>query len=222
MNIKSLPVHTRPREKMLAKGADNLKDKELLAILLRTGKKGRNAIELADYILRRYPLPALSELTLSELCSIESVDIGKACTLLASFEIAHRITSKKDAETLYIQSPEDALIHLHAIRRLKKEHFVALYLNARNQLIHQETISVGTLNASIVHPREVYEPAVRVCAGSVVIAHNHPSGDTTPSEQDIRITKQLREAGNILNIDIVDHLIVSERKYTSMKEEGFL
>ncbi len=222
MNIRDLPLHTRPREKLLSKGVQNLKNKELIAILLRTGKAGKNAIEVADQILSKYSLNQLSQLPIEKLISIESVDTGKASVLLAAFELAKRLLESDNSALPVINSPGDALNHLYPIRSLKKEHFIALYLNARNHLIHKETISVGTLNSSIVHPREVFEPAIRVCAGSILIAHNHPSGDITPSEQDIQITKRLIEAGTILNIDIIDHIIISEKKYMSMKEKGYV
>ncbi|CAN5129096.1 DNA repair protein RadC [soil metagenome] len=221
MNIKDLPLHQRPREKLVEKGVENLKNKELLAILLRTGKSGKNAIELAEYILAKYPLQQLSRLSFKELTSIESIDIGKASTLLASFELAQRSLVSRESVPI-ISTPGEALVHLHFIRSRKKEHFVALYLNARNHLIHQEIISVGTLTASIVHPREVFEPAIRVCAGSILIAHNHPSGDTSPSDPDIRITKQLIAAGELLNIEVVDHIIVAEKDYISLKEKGYM
>ncbi|PIZ64380.1 hypothetical protein CO051_00935 [Candidatus Roizmanbacteria bacterium CG_4_9_14_0_2_um_filter_39_13] len=222
MKIKDLPKHLRPREKLIEKSESALTNSELLAILFRTGTTKKNAIELAEYILHKYPMKKLVELDYDTLVEIDGIDAGKACTLLASFELVKRALQKHDTHLPMINSPQDAVDQLTEIRSKKKEYFVALYLNARNQLIHKETISIGTLNASLVHPRDVFEPGVRMNAASIIISHNHPSGDPKPSDPDIRITKQLKEAGEILGIQLQDHLIVTEETYLSMKEEGCL
>ena len=222
MNIKDLPRHLRPREKLKEKGTDGLKDKELLAILLRTGSKGKNAIEVAEYILNKHPLKNLSVCTYSDLEKNNGIDSGKITTILAAFELSKRAMQVHSTHLPLIQSPEDAVIQLQSIRQLKKEHFVAFYLDARNQLLLKETISIGSLNSSIVHPREVFEPGIRLTAASILVAHNHPSGDPTPSEQDIKITKQLIEAGNILAIDVIDHIIIAKESFVSMKARGYL
>ena len=217
-----MPIHTRPREKLMQKGVANLKDKELLAILFRTGSKGKNAIELADDFLKKYTNKQIRHLSFQEVHKVSGIDVGKYCILLAALEFSKRLLESTSEELSTIAAPADALPYLTTIKNLKKEYFIALYMNARNQVIHQETISIGTLTASLVHPREVFEPAVRVCAGSIIIAHNHPSGDMSPSDQDIRITKQLQEAGRILNIEIVDHLIIATKGHISLKEKGFI
>ncbi len=222
MKIKSMPSHTRPREKLIQKGVANLKDKELLAILFRTGSKGKNAIELADDFLKKYTNKEIPHLSFQDVCKVSGIDAGKSCMLLAALEFSKRLFESTIEGLSTVASPVDALPYLTTIKNLKKEHFVALYMNARNQVIHQETISIGTLTASLVHPREVFEPAVRVCAGSIIIAHNHPSGEISPSDQDIHITRQLQEAGKILNIEILDHLIVTTKGYVSLKEKGFI
>lgn len=199
-----------------------MKDKEILAILLRTGRVGKNAVELAEDILAKYPLPTLAHSTLGQIQDIEGIDQGKACTILAAFELSHRARICEDKSENTINVPADALVYLSDIRARKKEYFVALYLNARNHYIHKEIISIGTINASIVHPREVFEPAIRVSACALIIAHNHPSHDPNPSDQDIKITKKLIEAGKILDMEILDHLIITERSFISLKEKGFI
>ena len=165
----SLPRHERPREKMIERGPLGLRDKELLAILLRTGREGKNVIEVSADILRKFPRSKLLTLEYGDLVKIKGIDSGKACTLLAAFELTKRALEVEDNNLPFINSAKDAVAQLQELRTAKKEHFVVLYLNARNQLIHKETISVGTLNASLVHPREVFKPAIEHLAESEVV-----------------------------------------------------
>lgn len=216
-NIKSLPAHLRPREKLVEKGVAALTDKELLAILLRTGRLGMSALDIAGNILTKHKINHLLDVTLEELIKIKGIDTGKATTILAAFEITRRATGVFDNSLPTISSPQDALDQLTELRHLKKEHFVALYLNARNQLIHKETISVGTLTSSLVHPREVFEPAVRYLAASVMLAHNHPSGSPDPSAEDCAITNKLAASGNLLGFNVADHIIVTANGHVSLK-----
>lgn len=218
MKIQDLPKHVRPREKLIIKGVENLKNKELLAILFRTGNKKQNAIELAEYVLSKYPMQVLSQKNVNELTAIAGIDTGKACSLVAAFELTKRALNLQDTSLPFIQSPQDVLQHVIEMRKQKKEHFVALFLNARNQLLLKEVISVGTLTASLVHPREVFEPALRISAASIIVVHNHPSGETEPSEEDKEITQRLIKAGKLLGIDVIDHIIVTATRYISMKE----
>ncbi len=220
MNIKDLPQHQRPREKLIAKGPENLKDKELLAILLRTGHQGKNALEVAEYILNKFSVRKLTSLKYDDIINIHGLDSGKACALLASFELVSRALEKEDNSLPTIKTAADAVVHLQNIRNNKKEHLVALYLNARQQLIHQETISVGTLDTNIVHPREVFYPAVQNPVSGVIVAHNHPSGDLSPSSEDMEITDRLKRAGEILGIDLIDHIIVTRENFKSLREEN--
>lgn len=220
--IKDLPKIERPREKLIAKGAENLKDAELLAILLRTGRAGKNVIEVASQILSKYSKKRLLQMTYQDLLKINGIDSAKATTLLAAFELSKRAMEVNDTNVPTINSVKDAIAQLTDLRNLKKEHFVALYINARNKLIHRDLVSVGTLNANLVHPREVFEPAVRQFAVYIIIAHNHPSGDPEPSEHDVVITKKLSEAGKMLGIEIIDHVIITENSYLSFKEKGLL
>jgi len=222
MSIKDLPKHLRPREKLIDRGVENLKDQELLAILLRTGRNGISAIELAQQILVKNPITKLLDLTYVEITKIKGIDSGKACTILAAFELSKRALNKFNNSLPLIDSPQKAIDQLTDIRTKTKEHFVALYLNARNQLIHREIISIGTLNSSLVHPREVFAPALEYKAASIILAHNHPSGDLTPSEEDIAITKRLISAGDLLGISLLDHLIVSADNFISFKESSFM
>ena len=197
MKIKDLPKSDRPREKLIAKGAENLKDSELLAILLRTGTTGKNVIEIASQILSKYSKKRLLQMTYEDLSGINGIDSAKATTLIAAFELSKRALEVNDTNLPMINTAKDAAAQLTDIRDHKKEHFVVLYLNAKNQLVHKETISMGTLNANLVHPREVFEPALKYCAAQIVAAHNHPSGDPKPSEDDIELTKRLTEVGNL-------------------------
>ena len=222
MKIKDLPKVDRPREKLVAKGAENLKDSELLAILLRTGRAGKNVIEIASQILTKHSKKRLLQMTYEDLLKIKGVDSAKATTLLAAFELAKRALDVNDTNLPTIGDVKDALAQLTDLRNLKKEHFVALYINARNKLIHKELISVGTLTTNLVHPREVFEPAMVRASTEIIVAHNHPSGDPEPSSADLEITKRLIEAGKILGIKILNHLIITKESYFSFKDKGLI
>lgn len=218
--IKDLPKVDRPREKLIAKGVDNLKDSELLAILLRTGTKGKNVIEIASQILSKNSKKRLLQMTYEDLAKISGIDSGKATTLLAAFELSKRALEVNDTNLPMISDAKDAVAQLSDMRDFKKEHFMVLYLNAKDQLVHKETISMGTLNANLVHPREVFEPAIKYSAAQIIVAHNHPSGDPKPSEDDLEITIRLTEAGKMMGIEILDHIIISKNSHFSFKEEG--
>ena len=220
--IKDLPKVDRPREKLVAKGAENLKDSELLAILLRTGRAGKNVIEIASQILTKYSKKRLLQMTYEDLLRIKGINSAKATTLLAAFELSKRAMEVNDLNLPIISTPKDVIVQLTELRYNKRENFVALYLNARSQLLHKETISIGTLNANLVHPREVFEPALRHSAANIMVAHNHPSGDPKPSEDDLELTKRLAEAGKMMGIEVLDHVIVTNNNYFSFKEEKLL
>lgn len=215
MKIKNLPRHERPREKLIEKGATALKDKELLAILLGTGRAGKNVIEVAAEILGKHKMKKLLTLSYPEMAKIKGIGPAKATALLAAFELTKRALEVEDNNLPTINNAKDAVAQLQELRTAKKEHFVVLYLNARNQLIHKETISVGTLNASLVHPREVFKPAIEHLAASVILAHNHPSGGMESSRADEKMTERLREAGKLLGIDVKDHIIITNDTFTN-------
>ena len=220
--IKGLSKHEMPREKLIEKGVENLRDSELMAILLRTGVAGKNVMQVSREILKKFPTKNLLALDFENLSKIKGIGPGKACLLLAAFELTKRALEVEDNNLPTINSAKDAVAQLQELRTAKKEHFVVLYLNARNQLIHKETVSIGTLNASLIHPREVFKPAIDNLAASIIIAHNHPSGSAEPSEDDLEITKRLKDAGKILGIEIVDHVIIAKNSSMNFKEKGLL
>jgi len=220
--LKDLPKHEMPREKLIERGTVNLTDSELMAVLLRTGTKGKNVLEMSKDILDKFPKKKLLSLDFEKLSKIKGIGSGKACLLLAAFELTKRALEVEDSNLPIILSSKDASAQLQEICNAKKEHFVALYLGARNQLIHKETISIGTLNASLIHPREVFKPAIDCLAVSVVVAHNHPSDNPEPSADDISLTERLQESGKILGIGVIDHIIVAGKKCCSLKEKGLM
>jgi len=220
MKIKDLAKVDRPREKLVKYGPDKLNTTELLAILLRTGTKKINVVQLASQILKNYPTDKLKSAGVDDLKLISGIGETKACEIVAMLELGKRML--KDKQTALLLSPKDVWHELRDIRDNKKEHFVVFFLDSRNQEIKREIISVGTLNANLVHPREVFEPAIRCNAAQIIVAHNHPSGDTDPSPEDESITKRLAEAGRILGIEILDHIVVSKDKYCSLKEQGII
>jgi len=220
MKIKDLPKIDRPREKLMRYGPEKLSTSELLAILLRTGSKGINVVELATRILKRFSGDGLSIASVKELKQTFGLGAAKACEIVASFELGRRLLQHKQSALLL--SPKDIWDELKDIRDNKKEHFVIFFLDARNQVIKREIVSIGSLNANLVHPREVFEPAVRYLAAQVIVAHNHPAGDPSPSQEDLKITKQLADAGMLLGIELKDHIIVSKTTFFSFKEHTLL
>jgi len=218
--IKDLPKIERPREKLIQYGPGRLSNSELLAILLRSGKKGENAVDLANKILKRYKTENLSNLTYDELKEYPGLGPAKACEIIACFELGKRLLKGKASG--FFLKPEDVCKELKDICGHKKEHFIIFFLDSRNQEIKREVISVGSLNANLVHPREVFEPAIKNLAAQVILAHNHPSDDPEPSEDDLTLNKRLVEAGKILGIEVIDHIIVSKSGYFSFKERALL
>jgi len=218
-SFKDIAKIDRPREKLAQSGPSALKDEELLAIILRTGYKGKNVLELSRDILKKYPGDTLVDAAFSELALIKGVGSSKAAVIIAAIELIRRLVCKTE-EMVIIKTPEDAYRYVPEIRKANKEKLVVIYLNTRNSVLKRETISIGSLNANIVHPREVFKPAIACSAASVILVHNHPSGDTTASDEDIEVTKRIIEAGKIVGIEVLDHIIVSNRNYKSMKEEG--
>lgn len=217
MKIKDLPKIDRPREKLEKYGPEKLSNSELLAILLGAGVKGKNVVELSNSILKKFG-DDLINASFDELKSTFGLGSAKSCEIVACFELGKRLLKGK--ETNLILSPEDVFDQLKDIRDHKKEHFVVFYLDTRNQEIQREIISVGTLNANLVHPREVFESAIKNNTAQILVAHNHPSGDPEPSEDDKLITKRLVEAGKILGIEVIDHVIIAKNGFVSLKEKG--
>lgn len=221
--IKDLPKVDRPREKLARFGPEFLKDFELLAILLRTGTEGKNVLKIAQDILTRFSKKRLLGLTFAQLKQIKGVGPAKAAQILAAFELSKRILKVDRSKTQpFIQAPKDVIAQVSYLKNHKKENFVVLYLNSRNELLNKETISIGTLNANLVHPREVFGPAIANYSSQIILIHNHPSGNSEPSEDDLKITKQLVEAGKIMGIDVIDHIIIGKDSYLSLKEKKLL
>lgn len=222
--IRDYPQNERPRERFVQNGPQSLSNHELLALLLGTGSREESVLQLANRMLAQFEgLRLLKDATLEELTQIKGIGMAKAINVLAAVEVGRRIASHTLDERYVIRSPEDGAKYLmNEMRFLTQEHFVCLYLNTKNQVIHKQTIFIGSLNASIVHPREVFKEAVRRSAASVICLHNHPSGDPTPSREDIEVTKRLAESGKIVGIELLDHLIIGENKYVSLKEKGYV
>jgi DNA repair protein RadC len=207
-----------PREKLERVGPEALADEELLAILLRTGYEGMNVLEVSRAILQAHGPGDLLDLNLEGLTGIKGIGRAKGAGLVAGFEFARRALKQGMGIAPSISHPCDAVGLLADIKDRRKEHFVAIFLNARNQIICREEVSIGSLNASLVHPREVFMPAVGSAAASVILAHNHPSGDVTPSREDIELTRRMVQAGEIMGIEVLDHIIIGAERFLSMKE----
>jgi len=222
MNLKSLPKIERPREKLISKGPQNLKGEELLAILLGTGTEGKNVIEVAKQILNKYSKKRLLKLTYNDLSKIKGIGPAKACTILAAQELIKRALEIGEETLPTVKSIRDVIAQFSYLRDKTREHLAALYLNARNELVFKKHIFVGTLDANIAHPREIFEHALANHASSVILVHNHPSGDPEPSKADLEITKRIIEAGKILGIDVLDHIIITKTKAFSFKEKKLI
>lgn len=222
MMIRDVPLAERPRERMLQAGAQALSNAELLAVLLRTGTSEESVLHLAQRLLvTTGGLRQLQDATLEELTEIKGIGPAKAVQVMAGLELGKRLAKASLGERYIIRSPEDAAHYLmEEMRYLRKEHFVCLFLSTKNQVIGQKTVFVGSLNASIVHPREIFKEAIKRSAASIICFHNHPSGDPTPSREDIQVTKRLDEAGHIVGIELLDHVIIGDGRYTSLKEKG--
>lgn len=224
--IKELPKEERPREKMLAKGAQALSNAELLAILLRTGTKQDSVLRVAERLLKKYEelgVAALSGLNPQDISQIKGIGPVKAVTVAAAIELGKRLNGLASAERAIIRSPEDAANLLMArLRYEAREHFIVLVLSTKNHVLATLTISIGSLNASIVHPRELFRQVIHYSAASVILVHNHPSGDPTPSSEDIGLTRKLMDAGELLEIPVLDHVIIGDNKYVSLKEKGII
>lgn len=218
--LKDLPKFNRPREKLEKYGPEKLSNAELLAILLRTGTKGLNVVELSKKILQKFPNEKFIQANFKELKNTFGLGSAKATEIIACFELGKRYLKGKKFNL--ILSPKDVWDGLRDFRDHKKEHFIIFYLDARNQEIKREIISVGTLNASLVHPREVFESAIRHSAAQIIVAHNHPSGDSEPTEDDLETTKRLIDAGILLGIEVIDHVIIAKDGWCSLKERKII
>jgi len=228
--MRDTPAHERPRERLVALGPDKLKDAELLAILLRTGTRERPVTELAASLLRTFEhsLSRIARASPEELRQIPGIGADKAATLKAAFELARRMSRETLGEAALLDTPERVADFLREeFRQLEVETFHLLMVNTRRRLIASERLSQGTLDTLLVHPRDVFRRAITANAAAVLLAHNHPSGDPTPSEADIRVTRDLIRAGQLLKIEVLDHIILGRRTverprdYVSLRELGY-
>jgi DNA repair protein RadC len=216
--IRDLPNFQRPREKLLERGPEALSDAELLAILLRTGVEGKSALDLAKTILEKAG-PDLPRWGVEELSAIPGVGKAKACQIVAAFELARRFAHRGRPR---IREPKDVIPYVQHIADKKQEYFLCLTLNGAGEVIQTRVVTVGLLDSSQVHPREVFADAIADRAAAVILAHNHPSGSLEPTPADLEVTRQLAEAGRILGIAVLDHVIVSKKGFLSLKEHGYL
>ncbi|KAA6448733.1 RadC family protein [Bacillus swezeyi] len=224
MKLRDFPEDERPRERLLNIGAESLSNHELLAILLRTGTKKESVLQLSNRLIQTFDgLRLLKEASVEELSSISGIGPAKAVHILAALELGRRIHKLVYEERHVIRFPEDAAnVLMEDMRFLSQEHFVCLYLNTKNQVIHKRTVFIGSLNSSIVHPREVFKEALKRSAASFICVHNHPSGDPAPSREDIDVTRRLGECGQLLGIELLDHIVIGDQKFVSLKEKGYL
>lgn len=223
LTIKDLPKDQRPREKLMLHGAASLSNAELIAILLRTGTKKETAVGLAERLLNKSGLIGLAMMQPQDLCKLKGIKTAKAVTVAAALELGKRLSTAGFHERPLIRCPQDAAnLMMARLRYEQKEHFISLLLNMKNYVIASPVISVGSLNASIVHPRELFRQAISYSAAALIMVHNHPSGDPTPSQEDIEITQKISAAGELLEIKVIDHIIIGDGKYVSLKEKGII
>ncbi len=218
--IKNLDRIEQPREKLLKYGVEKLGETELLAILLRTGTEGKNVLVLARELLKKFPGTSLANASIESLRKVKGVGEVKALEIVACLELGRRLLKDKQSEL--VLSPRAVAEQMSTERISKKEHFVVFFLDTQNQIVRKELVSIGTLNASLIHPREVFEPAIKFLASHIIVAHNHPSGSLEPSEEDLAVTKRLGDAGKLLGIQLLDHVIVTTIGYISLKEQNLL
>lgn len=223
VKLKELPAHQRPREKLIKYGPDVLKTPELMAIILNTGYRGETVLELSHRIIKEYGSKAIiQEKNVARLMETLGIPSVKACQIVACFELGRRFFQEEPGKMPTLRNPGDVYRYLEDMRKLKKEQFRGLYLNTRNKIIHDEIISIGTLTANLVHPREVFQPAIEYLAAGLIIAHNHPSGDPNPSDEDLKVTRQMQEVGKTMAIDLLDHIIIGDDKYVSLRDRGLM
>jgi len=223
--VHDLPLSERPRERLSKLGSEALSSQEILALILGRGIKGESVIVTAQKLLSKFGnLKNLAAASVEELTQIKGIGPAKAAQIKAAFELSKRLEdASEEAPKITVKSPEDAIKAARGqLKGKKKEHFLVLCLDTRNHLINTHKISIGSLDCSIVHPREVFKEAISSSSASVIFMHNHPSGDPTPSEDDIKITKRLVEAGEIIGIEVLDHIIFCERDHLSMKARNLL
>lgn len=224
--VRELPVDERPRERLLALGPGFLSNAELLAIVLRNGSKERSALQLAQDILSLYKddgVSALGRMTAGELMCLQGIGSAKAAEVMAAVELGKRLNDHIARQRAMVTCPEDAADYaMPRFRYEDREHFAVILLNVKNHILSMPVISVGSLTASVVHPREVFKAAIQQAAASIILVHNHPSGDPTPSKEDIEVTARMVQVGRVMDIPVLDHIILGNDNYISLKEKGVI
>jgi DNA repair protein RadC len=215
--IRDLPLDRKPREKLIKQGPESLSVQELLAVILNVGSKSEDVLTMSHRIIREYGERSIIAEKNAEKLSLDlNIPIIKACQIIACGEIGRRFYEKNRSGFTVIRNAKDVFDYLVDMRNLPKEHLRGLYLNSHNRIIHDEIISIGTINTNIVHPREIFRPGIEYTCAAVVLAHNHPSGVCTPSTQDIEITEQIIQAGKVLGINVLDHVIITKDSFVSI------
>ncbi|MBI3802834.1 MAG: DNA repair protein RadC [Nitrospirae bacterium] len=224
VKIKDWPTGERPRERLIKEGPHVLSDAQLLAILLRTGSDRTNVVQLAIELLDQFrELQNFANLSIKELCSIRGIGPAKAAQLKAAFELGRRALAPPAAQKIKINSSQDIFRHFSGFfQNVKKEIFKIVLLDQKNKVIRDVVVSEGSLTLTVVHPREVFNPAVRDSAASVIFLHNHPSGDPAPSQEDKELTKRLVSAGDLMGIHVLDHVIIGDSRYFSFSDAGYI
>jgi len=223
--VHDLPLSERPRERLLKLGSEALSAQEILALILGRGVKGESVIETSHKLLSRFGnLKGVADASVEELTQTKGIGPAKAAQIKAALELSKRLEADVDEKPKpVLKSPEDVVAEVRGqLKGKKKEHFLVLCLDTRNRLINHKLVSIGSLDTSIVHPREVFKEAVSSFAASVIFVHNHPSGDPEPSKEDIELTKRLVKAGEIIGIDVLDHIIVCDKSYLSLEANNLL
>ncbi len=218
MKIVEMSAENRPRERLERHGPEALSNAELLALILKSGTKKENVLEICQKLLSKYPLEKLASCTAAQLTSEHGIGRAKAYQIMAIFELYTRTNSIKIQKVIIRCAQDIAKLYIPALKKLQNEQFIAIYLDTKNRIICDQVISMGILNASILHPREVFHGAIKNLAHSLIVVHNHPSGDPTPSEEDIQITKRLHKTGEIMGILLLDHIIIGNEIWWSWKE----
>ncbi|MGM9539549.1 RadC family protein [Anaerovibrio sp.] len=224
--VRELPADERPRERLLALGPGFLSNAELLAIVLRNGSRERSALQVAQEILGMYReegVAALARMSAGELMGIRGIGSAKAAEIMAAVELGKRLNGGAARQRAAVTCPEDAAEYaMPRFRYEEREHFAVILLNVKNHILSMPVISIGSLTASVVHPREVFRAAIQQTAASIILVHNHPSGDPSPSREDIEITARLVQVGRVMDIPVLDHIILGNDNYISLKEQGVI
>lgn len=227
IRIKDLPESERPYEKLLKSGANVLSDAELLAVIIKSGTSKYQSVEIARQILNlneyERGLTGLYNLTIEQLKSIDGIGKVKAIQIMAMLEFSKRVSKQHALKEFKVVSPESiANIYMEEMRYLKQEHFKVVYLDTKNNIMGDKSVSIGTVNSTVIHPREVFTDAIKSSATNIIVLHNHPSGDPYPSSEDIKVTNRLIEAGKLLGINLIDHIIIGDGVYVSLKQDKFI